>query len=267
MKPIEKTLKYYELLMTYDDTSNQEDYYLPSNFHFEFYKNGDEYEWVKIHILSGEFTSFEMGLKYFHDFFDSFKDELSRRCIFIVSETGEKIGTATISLLSQKEDEYDASVDWVAIKKEYQGMGLSKPLISRFITLANELGHNKLMLHTQTHTWLAAKLYLDFGFEPYKVDENIVGWQILKTITNHSKLKAINTISNDELYSNTAIKVFEKLIKIHGDNFNYEIWYKNSRNDVYVTDFNKYYEYKYYCHNNEVELEKIKEKDLYTKNR
>lgn len=257
METIEKTLKYYELLMTYEDTNKLIDYELPSGYHIEFYKEGDEKEWVNLHILSGEFTSFEKGLQHFHDFFDSFKDELNKRCFFIVTETKEKVATATISLLQEKEGNYEAAVDWVAIKKEYQGKNLSRPLISYFIKLANELGHKKLILHTQTHTWLAAKLYLDFGFIPYKIEENYFGWQILKTITNHPKLIEIEPVSKEEIYSQTAIKIVNELKKLHKGEFNYQIWHKNGRNDVEVYDFNNYYEYKYYKQNDTIILERV----------
>lgn len=262
MKSLEKTLKYYELLMTYEDTSKFFKYDLPNGFHYEFYKSGDEYNWIDIHISSGEFTSYDRGMEYFHQFYDSFMNELNKRLIFIVNDSGEKVGTATISLLKEKEYGYDAAVDWVAIKKEYQGQKLSKPLISRFISLANELGHNKLILHTQTHTWLAAKLYLDFGFEPYRINDNYEGWQILKTITNHNKLNNILGIANDEMYSKTAILIYNELTKIHGDNFNYEIWHKNGRNDVYVYDFNNYYEYKYFEMDDGIVLEKTNYKKV-----
>lgn len=87
-----------------------------------------------------------------------------KECFFVVNDNGEKVATATISLLSKKEFGYEAVVDWFAIKTQYQGYHLSKPMINKFIKLANELGHKKLLLHTQTHTWLAAKLYLDLGF-------------------------------------------------------------------------------------------------------
>lgn len=262
MQSIEKTLKYFELLMSYEDTSVFLNYDLPNGYHYEFYKNGDEYDWVNIHISSGEFTNFDRGLHYFHQFYDSFINDLHRRCIFIVNENGEKVGTATISLLNNIENGYDAAVDWVAIKKEYQGHGLSKPLISRFIQLANELGHNKLILHTQTHTWLAAKLYLDLGFSPYKVKENYEGWQILKTITNHPKLDFISPIPIKDIYWDTAILIFKKLKNMHGNNFNYEIWYKDGKNDVYVYDFKNYYEYKYFIKEDGIALEKVEHKKL-----
>lgn len=262
MQPLEKTLKYYELIMTYEDTSTFTNHDLPEEFHYEFYRPGDEIDWVKIHLSSGEFTSQDEGLTYFHQFYDHFKSELNKRCIFIVNEHKEKIGTATISLLKEKEKGYEAAVDWVAIKKAYQGKGLSRPLISRVIKLANELGHSKLILHTQTHTWLASKLYLDSGFIPYKTDENYKGWQILKTITKHPKLTNIKGITIKEMYSKTAVLIYNELKKIHKGNFNYEIWYKNNRNDIYVNDFTNYYEYKYYKTDKKLHLEEVKNKKI-----
>ncbi|MBQ7104474.1 MAG: GNAT family N-acetyltransferase [Bacilli bacterium] len=260
MENIEKRLYYYELLMTYDDTSNYIEYNLPEGFHFEYYQDGDIDNWIDIHLSSKEFTSRKRAKQYFYDFYHHFINELGKRCIFIVdSKTNEKVATATISLLEEKEGEYEAAVDWVAIKEEYQGKKLAKPLISRFIKLANELGHKKIILHTQTHTWLAAKIYLDLGFNPYQIEENLKGWQILKTITNHQKLQNIEKVKEEDMYSKTACKIYEELKKIYIDNFNYEIWYKNNRNDVYVYKDKLTYEYKYYEKDEDIILELIKE--------
>ena len=49
MKTMDNTIKYYELLMKYDDTDEFKRYELPEGFHYEFYKPGDEEEWCKIH--------------------------------------------------------------------------------------------------------------------------------------------------------------------------------------------------------------------------
>jgi len=112
MRTYDNRIKYFELLMKYDDIHNYKKYELPEGFRYEFYKPGDEEEWVMIHIESGEFTSIEKGLKHFHDFYDSFIEELPKRCVFIVDDaTGEKIGTATISLLKEAEYGYDGAVD------------------------------------------------------------------------------------------------------------------------------------------------------------
>jgi GNAT superfamily N-acetyltransferase len=247
MKTMEKTLEYHELLMNLDDTSKYGSYELPDGFTYDFYKDGDINDWVNIHISSGEFMKESYGEKVFHDFYDSFLDELSKRCFFVINNNGEKVGTATISKLKESEYGYDAVVDWFAIKKEYQGYHLSKPMINRFIKLANDLGYEKILLHTQTHTWLAAKLYLDLGFEPFNVNEDIKGWKILKTITNHPKLEDINSIPEQDMYFDIALKVVNELDKIYGkDNYEYSIWHINGRHDVEVRYNNQVYDYKYY---------------------
>ncbi len=258
MKTIDNTIKYYELLMNYDDTSKYINYNLPEGYHFEFYKQGDEKEWINIHISSGEFTSFERGLQYFHDFYDSFLTELNNRCFFIVADnTNEKIGTATVSLLKKPEYGYKAAIDWLAIKKEYQGKNLSRALISKFISLANELGHDKIILHTQTTTWLAAKLYLDAGFEPFNTNE-INGWKILKRLTNHDKLKDYEEATDDEMYDKRNIEIEKQLNDIYGiNNYNYSVWYKNGLHNIYVYSNGNSYEYEYFEDNDKIRLEQV----------
>ena len=178
MKSYDNTIKYYELLMYYKDTAIYKKYSLPDGFHFEFYKDGNMNDWINIHIESGEFCAIEEGIMIFHDFYDTFIQELNKRCIFIVDDkTNEKVGTATVSLLSKEEFGYNGAVDWVAIKKDYQGKGLARPLITKILEIANELEHKGIILHTQTTTWLAAKSYLDFGFNILNKNEKN-GWKI-----------------------------------------------------------------------------------------
>ena len=249
--------------MNYDDTSKYIDYKLPDGYHYEFYKTGDEEDWIKIHISSGEFTSHENGLQCFHDFYDSFIYELNKRCFFIVdNNTNEKVGTATVSLLQNEEYGYKATIDWLAIKKEYQGKKLSRPLISKFISLSNELGHDKIILHTQTTTWLAAKLYLDAGFKPLNIEEEI-GWKILKRLTNHKKLIHFENATNDEMYDKRNIEIEKQLNEKFGiDNFNYSVWYKNGLHNVYVYSNGKSYEYEYFEEDNKITLEEVINKNI-----
>jgi len=258
MKTYDNRIKYFELLMKYDDITNYKKYELPEGFHYEFYKPGDEEEWVNIHIESGEFTSVENGLKNFHDFYDSFIDELPRRCVFIVDDTtGEKIGTATISLLKEAEYEYDGAVDWVAIKKSYQGKHLAKPLISKFMEIANDVGHNKLILHTQTTTWLAGKIYLDYGFEILNKEERL-GWSILKTLTNHPKLDEYDILSQEEIIDSRNKEIQRQLTEMYKtDNFNYSVWYKNGLHNVYTYLNGIPYEYEYFIENDKLRLEEV----------
>lgn len=261
MRTLDNTIKYFELLMSYDDTSTYKKYLLPEGFHYEFFKAGDEFEWVRIHIESGEFTSIDKGMKHFHDFYDYFIDDLGRRCVFIVDDrTNEKIGTATISLLEKEEFGYKAAVDWVAIKKSYQGRGLSKPLVSKFVEIARDLGHKKIILHTQTTTWLAAKIYLDFGFEVLNSDEKI-GWGILKTLTDHEKLFNFEKVDYEEIFDSRNVEIERQLVEMYGtDNFNYSVWYKNGLHNVYTYFNGTPYEYEYFEEGAELRLVEVANK-------
>lgn len=242
MESIEKGLKYYPLIMKYDDLNNCPEYKLPPGFRFKFYQEGNEQDWIDIHISTGEFTDEELASVHFHEFYDDFIDELSVRCVFIVDEkTGERVGTATISRC-ENDHGYDAVVDWVAIKKEYQGKGLAKPLISKFMKIARDNGHKKLLLHTQTHTWLAAKLYLDYGFDPL-FEEELEGWKILNTIIKHDKLSNVGTVSNEEMYSDVYVRIIKLLKDKFGNDVTYEIWDKHGMNRVSVRSNGKVFKY------------------------
>ena len=261
MKAYDNRIKYIELLMKYDDISDYKKYELPEGFHYEFYKPGDEEELVMIHIESGEFTSVEMGLKCFHDFYDSFIEELPKRCVFIVDNvTGEKVGTATISLLTEPEQGYNGAVDWVAIKKRYQGRHLAKPLISKFMEIANNVGHSKLILHTQTNTWLAGKLYLDYGFEILNKEEKL-GWSILKTLTNHSKLEEFDFLTQDELLDGRNVEIERQLTEMYGtEDFNYGVCYKDGLHNVYTYLNGITNEYEYFIEDGKIRLEEVTNK-------
>ena len=116
------------------------------------------------------------------------------------------------------------------------------------------------MLHTQTTTWLAVKLYLDLGFEILNKEE-INGWNIIKTLTNHEKLSDYKCVSRDEIYDKRNIKIEKKLINIFGiDKFNYNVWYKNNQHSVYIYINNQTYEYEYYYINGKIELREVKNK-------
>lgn len=118
---------------------------LPDGFQFTFYDNdSDKIEWAKTQA-SGEFTSYKRAFEYFNIFYKEIENELNKRCFFI-EYNGEKIATASISLAS--EYGYDCVIDWLAIKKEYQGYKLSKPLIFKCLEIAKNLGNNKILLHT-----------------------------------------------------------------------------------------------------------------------
>ena len=162
---------------------------------------------------------------------------------------------ATSTVSPSDEYGYKCVVDWLGVKNSYQGKKLGKLLILKTLKVAHGLGYEKILLHTQTHTWLAAKLYLDLGFEPFNVELNSKGWQVLKTITNHQKLKNISKFPETKIYMPEAINIVT-ILDLKHKKYTYQIWHKNGMNDVYVRENDIVYEYKYFDGGKRLELVK-----------
>ena len=67
--------------------------------------------------------------------------------------------------------------------------------------MAKELGYQKILLHTQTNTWLAAKIYLDCGFEPFNIQDN-KGWDISLSANKFVKYKKFSMSANFNIAQN-----------------------------------------------------------------
>ncbi|MDE6869744.1 MAG: hypothetical protein K2J75_03360, partial [Clostridia bacterium] len=87
------------------------------------------------------------------------------------------------------------------------------------------------------------KLYLDFGFAPYNIQDRR-GWQILKTLTNHSSLKDFETLK-EEIFDPLIVNIKNQLDKMHREYF-YSVWYIDGRNDVLVNEQGKFFHYKFF---------------------
>ena len=184
-------IKYYELLLKRDNLDNLPEYILPEGYRFVFYKSGDRDEWIEIEKSAKEFESYEQGLESWNRYYEGKDDELVSRMVFIENENGEKVATASAFYDIYDRDKSGAGwLHWVAVKREYQSKRLSKPLIGYVLNVMKSLGYTHAKIPTQTTTWLACKIYLDFGFTP--VAQNAVnsrnGWRIIKALTNHSAL-------------------------------------------------------------------------------
>lgn len=225
MESINRTLKYVDLLLVrgLDDIPVMS---LPEGFRFVLFQDGDEKHWVDIEVSSGEFLSFDEGIEAFNYYYGHCYEELKKRCIFIENNEGEKVATATAFYADYPIGDITGYVHWVSVKKEYQGKGLSKPLVSMALLKMKELGHKGTFLHTQTHTWLAVKVYLDMGFVPILNENDYLGWQIIKNLTNHKTLDNVVSIPNDKMYEPLYVKTEEYLKSRFGDSIEYKVWDK-----------------------------------------
>ena len=195
-------IRYIDLLMERLDLNDIPEYALPEGYRFVFYQPGDRDAWINIEISAKELDGFEQGVQVWEQYYGSVEDTLHNRMLFIENEQGEKVATATAY--------YDANgelppergqVHWVAVRRDHQGRGLARPLIAQTLKVMKERGHTEAMLHTQTTTWVAVRLYLQFGFRP--MAENAVashdGWRIIKALTGHPALDGFDAASEEEI--------------------------------------------------------------------
>ncbi len=195
-------IRYFELLLERGDLDGIPVYPLPSGYRFCFYRPGDRDAWITIEQSAKEFSSYAQGLDAWGRYYEGKDEELAQRMIFIENAQGEKIATATAFYDIYGRDASDAGwLHWVAVRRDMQGRGLSKPLIAYTLMRMRELGYTHAKVPTQTNTWLACRIYLDFGFRP--VPENAVnsydGWRIVRALTAHPALEGFPPAQPEEI--------------------------------------------------------------------
>ncbi len=207
----DERIRYYELLLE-RDLEQIPQFELPEGYQFVFYKAGDRDSWIEIERSAKEFTSYEQGLQSWHKYYETRQEELPARMVFVEDSKGEKVATATAFYdIYGRDKSGDGWLHWVAVRREYQGKGLSKPLIAYVLNLMTNLGYRHAKIPTQTTTWLACKIYMDFGFKPIPANKinSLEGWRIVKTLTNHPALSDLEKVALDEIFKEKNKDSFE----------------------------------------------------------
>lgn len=195
-------IEYYELMLEGDITGMAE-IPLPEGYSYVFYQDGDRDAWIEIEKSAKEFSSYEGGLDAWGRYYANRTEKLYNRMVFVVNAAGEKVATATAFYDIRGIDQSgDGWLHWVAVRRDEQGKGLSKPLISHVIQVMKGLGYTRAKIPTQTTTWLAVKVYLDLGFRPIKKNfiRNRDGWRIVKRLTDHPALKELTPAADEEVF-------------------------------------------------------------------
>ncbi len=197
----DERIRYYELMLE-RDLEGILYFPLPEGYRYVFYQDGDRDHWIDIEKSAKEFTSYEQGLEAWNKYYGGRENTLTNRMVFIEDAEGRKAATATAYYDVRKIDRSgDGWLHWVAVRREYQGQGLAKPLITHVLDIMRKLGYTHAKIPTQTTTWLACKIYLDLGFRP--IPQNAVhsrdGWRIVKALTNHAALEMFDAAKADEI--------------------------------------------------------------------
>lgn len=172
------------LKMELDSLEQLPQHPLPKQYGWRFYQPGDENHWARIETSAGEFSRIEDGLRRFErDFPD--KEPLLERMLFL-TDNGVPFATVTAWF----EPDGAGLLHYVAIDAEHQGRGLSRALTSLGMNRLRALGHRSARLDTQTYSWVAIKVYREFGFRPVMHGEDEKrGWRIVSEKTGIDFLK------------------------------------------------------------------------------
>ena len=177
-----------EVIMILEDLTKLPKFELPEGYVIRNFKDGDKQLWAEVETAAGEFTDPLQGIKQFEFEFERYQDELKERFLILENKDGDCIGTS----MGWFDDNFFRAgygrVHWVGIHPDYQGKGLAKPLMSKTMEIIKER-HEKCYLTTQTRSYKAIKIYLDFGFVPYIKDETCPkGWKLMADYLNHPAL-------------------------------------------------------------------------------
>lgn len=196
-------IPYHHLVLERELPASFDEPCLPKGYRFVNYKDGDKTSWIDIEISAKELKDREQGLTVWDRYYARWESILPERMFFIENAAGEKVATATAAFDTFKEDDgITGWLHWVGVRKEDQGKGLARPLIAHTLNHLIRLGYRKGHITTQTTTWVAARLYLDYGFLPEKGNliEEKTGWQILKTLTDHPALSELESLPFEDLF-------------------------------------------------------------------
>ncbi len=182
-------MKRIPLKMKRADLKHIPEHQLPEGFKIRFFEKGEEQVWARVETAVDEFTDETAALAHFEKEFGQFRDEMTERCLFLETNEGEVIGTTTAWYGKlEGEENVTGRIHWVGVIPEYQGKKLSKPLLAEAMRVLAEF-HDSAYLTSQTTSYQAVNMYLNFGFEPYVTNEtDIEAWTLLEEVLNRKIL-------------------------------------------------------------------------------
>jgi len=177
--------------MIRQDLDNLPRFPLPEGFSIRTWQGEDDIGvWVDIQNRADRLQP-EDHTHFFHSAFGEDIPGLADRLFFLCDGKGEPIGTTTAWYGGSGHEGW-GRIHWVAVAPEYQGRGLSKPLLAAAMTRLAE-SHTRAWLDTQTARPVAIRLYLNFGFVPEIAnDEDRRAWRIVGETLDHPALRSLN---------------------------------------------------------------------------
>ena len=185
-----KSEKNYGVTMIRQHMNHIPEFPCPEGFNVRNYRPDEGHIWTRIQRAAEPYITIDDGL-FDREFSRDFK-AMEDRSFFLITDDGEEIGTITAWWQSDWRGERGGEwgqIHWVAIHPDYQGRGLSKPMMSVAMNRLKE-SHERCFLGTATKRIVAIKVYLDFGFYPdLRAENSQEAWEQVASVLEHPILK------------------------------------------------------------------------------
>jgi GNAT superfamily N-acetyltransferase len=163
------------------------EYGLPQGFALRWFQAGDAATWLQIQAAADHHNDIAADL--FLRTFGNERTAHEQRICFLTTATGEPIGTAAAWWGEEGARGHRGRIHWVAIRPDFQGRGLAKPLLTAVCLRLRELEHTSAYLTTSAARIPALNLYYQFGFMPAIRDETEQAvWQEIELYLRNRRL-------------------------------------------------------------------------------
>ena len=159
---LDKSIPYHNIIMAADRWISPGPCPLPPGYSIRTYRAGDEGHWARIETSVGEFPAIEKAMEYWEGQYRPHLDMVKERCLFACDAQGLPVATCTA--WTQDEPEPLHMLHWVATCPQAQGQGLGQALVCRAMECFDRAGTFPVILHTQTWSHQAVRLYHRLGF-------------------------------------------------------------------------------------------------------
>lgn len=180
-------MKNYSVRMIRENMDNIPQFPIPEGYTIRNYRPNEEHIWTRILKSAEPYMEIDDGL--FDREFGQNLSVMEDRSFYLTTDAGEEIGTTT-AWWQDINGEVWGQIHWVAIHPDYQGHGLSKPMMTVAMERLKQ-SHERCFLGTSTGRIAAIKVYLDFGFTPdLSVENSREVWTEVASVLEHPILEA-----------------------------------------------------------------------------
>ena len=174
---IDRSIPYYNLILKCNEICITP-VLLPEGYSFKTYNKGDEKHWAELEYEIGDFSSVEEAETYFRRNYCKQIDELKKRCVFVVDDKGNVVGSC-IAWHDLKDKATVASLHWLVVSPKHQGKHIGLALCQKVMEIFKEFEEAPIYIHTHRGV---IKLYCFMSNSVLKFRKQIL-FHIMKTST------------------------------------------------------------------------------------